>query len=160
MAAKLNDEQFKFVHYLLEGLTNHEAYCRAYGYEYEKLSAKQKSSIRGRANKLAEKQNISDLLKQHRQRLIEVSDIKKEDILKLLYRVISGENVTDRTVTAESDTNGKTTTTHSMSVQWAIEKLCKLLGLNEAEKHELTFGQEATREELEQELKRLEALQL
>ncbi len=160
MAAKLNDKQIKFVHYLMEGLTDHEAYCRAYGYEYDKLSTAKKSEIRSRACKLKKKDNISPLLEGQQAKWVESSDIKKEDVLKLLFRVINGENITDRTVTADSEANGKTTTTHSISVQWAIEKLCKMLGFNEAEKHEVSFGQDVTREELEQELKRLEALQL
>lgn len=158
MASKLNDRQIKFVHYLMEGLTDHEAYCRAYGYEYDKLTAKQRKNIRARACAAKKSRNISQLLEERQAEWAAASDVRKEQIIALLAKVISGESIADRTVITDSDLNGKSTATHSISKQWAIEKLCKILGFNEPEKHEVTVEAAANRAELEQELKRLESL--
>ncbi len=158
MVAKLNDRQLKFVHLLLEGATEHEAYCNAYGYDYSKMNPRQKTDIRSRAAGLKKHRSVAALLNQHRSKWVEASDVKKEDVIRTLVRVINGEEMHDKTVVITSETGAVTKTVHSISRQWAIEKLCKMLGFNEPQKHEVTLTPEVSRYELEKELARLEEL--
>lgn len=158
MARELNDKQLKFAHYLMEGLSATRAYCRAYGHDYEKLSKSQKTNARTSANDLRKHPGVAKLLDNNRAEWMETSDLKKEEIILLLVKVIRGEEVTDRAVVTESETQGKTRTTYSVSVQWAVDRLCRILGFNEANKHEITLQSDISRDDLEQELARLEAL--
>lgn len=63
--------------------------------------------------------------------------ISREEVLGILGKIIRGEVVTDKEITTVTGDN-ETSQTHTVAVSWAIDRLIKLCGYEQPQKHELT----------------------
>lgn len=104
------------------------------------------------AYKLLKNGDVLARVEELRREAKEASDVTRDEILGILARVIRGEKITDY---EQMTVNGPAS--RDLSVAWAIERLCKMCGFDQAEKREVRVDT-SSREELEKELMRLEML--
>lgn len=153
MARKLNDKQEKFCREYVKSGNATAAMLEAY-------PSRRKWSENARnteASRLANNPKIIPRLDELRKEAKAASDVTRDEILGILAAVIRGGKVTDYEQETVSAANGSGSMKRFISVTWAIERLCKMCGFDEAARHEVVVAS-ASREELEQELRRLESL--
>lgn len=96
---------------------------------------------------------IADRIKELQAELKAKSIISAEEILSLCARVIKGEQITD----FQEGTAGKPNKARTISKTWAIERVCKMLGLDKPTEVELTKREpDLSREEMIAEIERLQ----
>lgn len=102
---------------------------------------------------LLAKPMIADRIKELQEELKAKSIISAEEILNLCARVIKGENITDY----QEGAAGKPNKARTISKTWAIERVCKMLGLDKPTEVELTKKEpELSRDEMIAEIERLQ----
>lgn len=149
MQKKLNIRQEKFCQKYLECGIAIEAML----YAYPSRRKWKRETQDNAAYKLSQNGEILARLKELRQKASETSEITRKEILCILAKIIRGDRVTDYELTTAQGTN-----TRTVSVSWAIERLCKMCGFDGPAKHEVSLSDQESREELEKELRRLELL--
>lgn len=117
----LTIKQENFCNYYIESGNASDAYRRAYS--SEKMKDKQ---IWEESCKLLSRPNVAQRVKELQEEQKKKSDITKEEIIKLCADVIRGNSITD--YTEEYDGKKKVKT---VSKTWAIERVCKMFGLDE-----------------------------
>lgn len=148
MRYKLNIRQEKFCQEYVKSGNATAAMLAAYP---SRIRWKEETRNNG-AYKLLKNGEILARIDKLRREAKESSDVSRDEILRILTRIIRGEKITDY----EQETV-KGTVSRTVSVSWAIERLCKMCGFDEAVKHDMRI-ETTTREELEEELRRLEIL--
>lgn len=123
----LTIKQENFCNYYIESGNASDAYRRAYS--SEKMRDKQ---IWEESCKLLSRPNVAQRVKELQEEQKKKSDITKEEIIKLCADVIRGKSITD--YTEEYDGKKKVKT---VSKTWAIERVCKMFGLDEPTKIDL-----------------------
>lgn len=124
---KLTIKQENFCNYYIESGNASDAYRRAYS--SEKMKDKQ---IWEESCKLLSNPNVTQRVKELQEEQKKKSDITKEEIIKLCADIIRGKSITD--YTEEYDGKNKV---KNVSKTWAIERVCKMLGLDEPTKIDL-----------------------
>lgn len=130
------------------GLTpKQEAFClkyaecgnasEAYRHAYPKAQKWSNGSVRKAAFMMLENTNISPRIKQLQETNAACSELKRDDVLAFLKKVIEGEEIDDYTETFVRG-GKKSVKTRRVSKSWAVDRLCKMLGLDSPEKHEVT----------------------
>lgn len=129
----LTERQERFCNYYLEeGGNASAAYRRAYGCKGWK-----EKTIWERASVLMNNNKVATRVEELRAELKAKSDMAKEDVVRFLVDVIQGKEVAD-TITRTTGGEVDTKTTRSVGVQWAVDRLCKILGFEAPSKSEVT----------------------
>lgn len=149
MRKKLNIRQEKFCQKYLECGVAVEAML----YAYPSRKNWKRDTQDNAAYKLTQHGEILARLKELKEEASASATIARNEILGILGKIIRGESITDYELTTAQGTN-----TRTVSVSWAIDRLCKMCGYDEPDKHDISIKENASREELERELKRLEQL--
>lgn len=149
MRKKLNIRQEKFCQKYLECGVAVEAML----YAYPSRKKWKRDTQDNAAYKLTQNGEILARLKELKEEASASATIARNEILGILGKIIRGESITDYELTTAQGTN-----TRTVSVSWAIDRLCKMCGYDEPDKHDISIKENASREELERELKRLEQL--
>ena len=123
----LTIKQENFCNYYIESGNASDAYRRAYS--SEKMRDKQ---IWEESCKLLSRPNVAQRVKELQEEQKKKSDITKEEIIKLCADVIRGKSITDYTDEYHGKKNVKT-----LSKTSAIERVCKMFGLDEPTKIDL-----------------------
>lgn len=127
MGKSLTVKQENFCNYYIESGNASEAYRRAYS--CGKMRDKQ---VWEESCKLLSNPKVAQRVKGLQEEQKKKSDITKEEIIKLCTDIIRGENVTDYI----EDIDGKKKV-RTISKTWAIERVCKMFGLDEPTKIDL-----------------------
>lgn len=127
MGKSLTVKQENFCNYYIESGNASEAYRRAYS--CRKMRDKQ---VWEESCKLLSNPKVAQRVKVIQEEQKKKSDITKEEIIKLCTDIIRGENVTDYI----EDLDGKKKV-RTISKTWAIERVCKMFGLDEPTKIDL-----------------------
>lgn len=127
MGKSLTVKQENFCNYYIESGNASEAYRRAYS--CRKMRDKQ---VWEESCKLLSNPKVAQRVKGLQEEQKKKSDITKEEIIKLCTDIIRGENVTDYI----EDLDGKKKV-RTISKTWAIERVCKMFGLDEPTKIDL-----------------------
>lgn len=132
----LTPKQEKFIEVYSETGNASEAYRVAYP-----VSLKwNEESVHQAASRLLKNIKVLSRVQQIKAQNREISEIKRKDILELLARVLRGDQIPDY-----SETAGEITRIRTLSKSWAIERACRMLGYEAAQKSEvsgqLNFGQ-------------------
>ena len=164
MGAKLTIKQEKFCNYYIECGNASEAYRRAYN--AEKMADK---TIWERASRLLLECKVSARVEELRAELKEKSDLKKEDTVRWLADLINFEPAEYLYVKSVNDIPKKyrrlvqslRPTEDGFLIEFcdkqkAIDQITKMLGWNEAEKHEVGIREPMTSEKAKEIMNKLD----
>lgn len=122
--------------YVLTGNAS-EAYRTAYP-----ASKKWKDeSVNTAASLLLKNAKVSQRVEELKAEAAERATMKRDDLVDMLVRVITGEQIEDY-----REMRGDTIITRTINRTWAIDRLCKLLGYDAPERVETTVRNEAMTE--------------
>lgn len=125
---KLTIKQENFCNFYVETGDASEAYRRAYS-----CARMKPETVNRTAFDLLNNPKITARVAELREEARAKSDIKKEEILKLCADVVRGKSVTDF-----MEERGGRRMARTIPKTWAIERLCKMLGFDSPDKHEVT----------------------
>ena len=149
MRSKLTIKQENFCLKYHECGNASEAYRHAYD-----CSKMQPETVNRKAIELLNYGKITARVQELQEEAKEKSDIRKEELVGMLVRVIRGEDIIDfKRKTSD------TASAQTVSKTWAIERLCKMLGFDAPVQNEVTgkvsVGQNMTEEEKKAEIRRI-----
>lgn len=105
----------------------------AYRTAYPKSRSWKPCAVNSAASQLLKTHKVSIRVQQVKDDLRTVSQLEREDIVRLLCDIIRGKDVDDY-----KEQRGDVSSKRTISKQWALERLCKMLGYDAAEKKEIT----------------------
>lgn len=147
---KLTEIQDKFCEAYVETGVASEAFRRA----YPSASRLKDSTIWSKSSRLMKNPLVEKRIMELKEEARRNSDVTKQEILDLCRDIIRGQQVPDH---QETTPRGKKVV--GMSRSWAVDRLCKMLGFDQAlELNIKTKEEEMSEEDIRKEIERLNKL--
>lgn len=151
MMAKISAQQETFARLFVECGVASEALRRA----YPASSRWKESTIWSKASRLIKSPGVEQRIRELQEDARKNSDISKQEILNLCRDIIRGQQVPDH---QETTARGKKVV--GMSRSWAVERVCKMLGFDQAVEVNLVGlpDERMSDDDIKAEIERLEKL--
>lgn len=132
--SKLTIKQEKFCNKYLESGNASEAYRAVYGCKGWK-----DESVWENASRLLNNSKVAARVAELRKEMENRSNMSKDEVIAWLTSIIKGEEIDDyKRISENNKSDYSVTTRQKVSKQWALEKLCKVMGYDSPTKNELT----------------------